>query len=81
MAMDKKMGMKMGDRHCMMCGASCGQCGCGKVFAVYGLVFVVLGVLLWGGWYGVTLDKAASVVLVLWGLKKFMMGLKGGMCC
>jgi len=76
--MDMKMDSGMKGMSCAMCGAPCGSCHCGKGVALFGLVLVVLGVLLWRG--KLSLELTAAVVLVLLGLKKFFMGLWGNCC-
>ena len=73
--MKKGMDMKMsngGKNACMMCGGGGSSCHCGSWVIVWGLIMLLLGVLLW--LRILSLDTTVAIVLVLWGIKKFLMG-------
>ena len=70
----KEMKSMEGGMCCSMCGGT--GCHCGKVMALFGLLFIVVGVLLWRGMY-FNIERAAALVLVVMGLKKLVKGLHG----
>ena len=69
--MDMKM-MGGGKNACMMCGAPGTSCHCGSWVIVWGLILALLGLFLLMG--RLSLEMTVGIVLILWGVKKFLMG-------
>ena len=63
-----------GGRACMYCGKT--GCGCGTMMVIAGIILIILGIWLWKA--PEKLPWIVSIVLILGGIKKVMMGFKWG---